>query len=147
MYQYQLKVKRLTENAKLPTKAYEGDLGYDLYSIESVTVKPNEKPTSIRTGIAIELPNNYGCIIKDRSSLASEGLHVVAGVIDNGYRGEIIVKMVNLSNKPITLVEGTKIAQMILIPVVNCDIIEVEQLSKTDRNDKGFGSSGLYSTK
>ena len=137
-----MKVKRLTEKAKLPVKAYPGDLGYDLYSIETVTVKPNEKPKSIKTGIAIQLPNNYGCFIKDRSSLASQGLHVVAGVIDNGYRGEIVVKMVNLSDKPITLIEGSKIAQMVLIPVVNCEIKEVEALSETERNDKGFGSSG-----
>ena len=133
----------MTDNAKLPTKAYTGDLGYDLYSIENVTIKPNEKPISVRTGIAIQLPNGYGCIIKDRSSLASEGLHVVAGVIDNGYRGEIIIKMVNLTNKPITLIEGTKIAQMILIPIVNCDIKEIKTLTKTERNEKGFGSSGL----
>ena len=137
----QLKVKRLVENAKLPTKAYEGDLGYDLYSVETVTIKPNEKPKSIKTGIAIQLPDGYGCIIKDRSSLASQGLHVVAGVIDNGYRGEIVVKMVNLSDRPITLVEGSKIAQMILIPVVECEVVEAETLSKTERNEKGFGSS------
>jgi len=139
----QLKVKKLTSNAKLPTKAYKGDLGFDLYSIETVTIKSNEKPVSIRTGIAIELPENYGALILDRSSLASQGLHVVAGVIDNGYRGEIIVKMVNLTKDPITLLEGTKIAQMILIPIVDCNIIEVNQLSETERNDKGFGSSGI----
>lgn len=138
-----IKIKRLVENAKLPTKAYDGDLGFDLYSIENVLVKPNEKPVSIKTGIAVQLPKGYGAIIKDRSSLASDGLHIVAGVIDNGYRGEIIIKMANLTDRPILIEEGSKIAQLILIPIVNCYLIETDKLSITERNDKGFGSSGI----
>jgi dUTP pyrophosphatase len=138
-----IKIKRLVENAKLPTKAYDGDLGFDLYSIENVLVKPNEKPVSIKTGIAVQLPKGYGAIIKDRSSLASDGLHIVAGVIDNGYRGEIIIKIANLTDRPILIEEGSKIAQLILIPIVNCYLIETDKLSITERNDKGFGSSGI----
>ena len=114
-----------------------------LYSIENVLIKPNEEPKSIRTGIAIQLPEGYGAIIKDRSSLASKGLHVVAGVIDNGYRGEIIVKMVNLTDKPIFIEEGSKIAQLILIPIVDCRVVESNRLTETERGSKGFGSSGI----
>jgi dUTP pyrophosphatase len=98
---------------------------------------------SIKTGIAVQLPKGYGAIIKDRSSLASDGLHIVAGVIDNGYRGEIIIKMANLTDRPILIEEGSKIAQLILIPIVNCYLIETDKLSITERNDKGFGSSGI----
>ena len=139
----QIKVKKLTENAKTPTKAYDGDLGYDLYSIETVVIKPNEKPKTIRTGISLELPMGYGCFIKDRSSLASEGLHILGGVIDNGYRGEILIKIVNLSDKPITLVEGSKIAQFVIIPIFDFGVVEVNMLSDSERNEKGFGSSGI----
>jgi len=138
----QLKVKKLHEKAKLPTKAYEDDLGYDLYSIETVTIKPGEEPKTIRTGIAVEMPKGYGCFIKDRSSLGGKGLHVLAGVIDNGYRGELVIKMVNLSDRSYTLLEGSKIAQMVLIPIVECEVVETNELSSSERGTKGFGSSG-----
>ena len=140
----QIKVQKINDEAKLPTKAYKGDLGYDLYSIETVTIKPNSKPKTIKTGIAIEMPEGYGFFVKDKSSLGGRGLNVLAGVIDNGYRGEIFIKMVNLSDHPITLLKGSKIAQMIIIPIIDFEIVETNQLSQSERGEKGFGSSGRW---
>lgn len=143
-----MKVKRLHHNAKLPTRAYEGDLGFDLYVLEDVNIPAiNENGglpvVKIRTGIAVELPHGWGAFIKDRSSVATKlGLHTVAGVIDNGYRGEIIVAVVNLSGKEVKLDAGMKIAQLVPIPVYCGSVIEVEELNKAERGNKGFGSSG-----
>jgi deoxyuridine 5'-triphosphate nucleotidohydrolase len=149
-----LKVKRLTKTAKLPTKAYEHDAGFDLYADESTTVSGI---TIVSTGIAVEIPPGYSGVIKDRSGIATKRwIHIVAGVIDSQYRGEVKVAMsgpvmtiidsigncieAHSSNKSIKY--GDKIAQLLILPVPNFTIEEVDNLSDTERSDGGFGSTG-----
>ena len=138
-----MKVKRLSEKAKLPTKAHLGDLGYDLYANEGIAIFPNETKI-VKTGIAIQFPEGYGGFIKDRSSVATKrGLHVVAGVIDNGYIGEICVALYNGTDSLTHITSGEKISQLVLIPTVDFEVEEVDEVISSDlRADAGFGSTG-----
>lgn len=138
-----MKVKKLVSNAKLPQKAHAGDLGYDLFSVEGPAIYPNQT-VIIKTGIAIQFPEGYGGFIKDRSSIATKrGLHTVAGVIDNGYVGEICVAVHNGTDILAHVMPGEKIAQLVLIPTVNFSVEEVDELVQQDRRGTGgFGSTG-----
>ena len=138
-----LRVKLLSKNATLPQKAHSGDLGYDLYAGESAAIFPNETKV-VKTGIAIQFPAGYGGFIKDRSSVATKkGLHTVAGVIDNGYIGEICIALYNGTDSLIHIAPGEKIAQLVLIPTVNFEVTEVDEVISADqRGDGGFGSTG-----
>jgi dUTP pyrophosphatase len=140
-----MKVKLMDINAKLPTKAYITDLGYDLYALEETLCNPGEI-TKVRTGIQCEFPPYIGALIRDRSSVATKkNLLVVAGVIDPTYQGEIIVAFFNSGREFITLEAQEKIAQMILIPVTNSYVEEVTEFEqRTDRAGNGFGSSGQF---
>ena len=136
-----LKVKKLSPNAVLPTVAHPGeDIGYDLYSAEDVTI-PAGTAAGIHTGIAIEFVPVAGAIVKTRSGMASKRLMCNAGVIDAGYRGEIIVLMENLADEPYTIRKGDKIAQLLEHPFLAGEVVE-EELSGAARGAKGFGSSG-----
>lgn len=139
-----MKVKKMRPEGRLPEKAHVGDLGYDLFAAEPQVIYPGET-TLISTGIAIQFPPNYGGLIRDRSSVATkQKLFNVAGVIDNGYIGEIRVALYNSTENLYHVAVGDKIAQMILIPVTNFDIVETDELMSADqRGDKGFGSSGV----
>ncbi|MEM5820055.1 MAG: dUTP diphosphatase [Candidatus Aenigmatarchaeota archaeon] len=138
----ELKVKRLNENAKLPERKREGDAGLDLYSIEDIEINPNEIKL-VSTGIAIEIPKGYVGIIKDRSGLATKGLHVLAGVIDENYRGEVKIVLINLGKEKIFLEKYSRVAQLLILPYLKCNVKEVEELSETERGNSGFGSSGI----
>ena len=138
----ELKVKRLTETARLPEKAHQGDLGYDVFADEDKWI-PYGEYRLISTGISV-LNNTYkyGFLIKDRSSIAMKGLFTHAGVIDAGYTGEIKVFFHNVSNTSIKIEKGDKIAQLIPTKVINFEVEEVEELFQTKRGDNGFGSTG-----
>jgi dUTP pyrophosphatase len=138
-----MQVKRLSEYARLPEKAHLGDLGYDLYASEGAAIFPSETKI-VKTGIAIQFPEGYGGIIKDRSSVATKkGLFTVAGVIDNGYIGEICIALYNGTDSLIHVGPGEKIAQLVLIPTVDFEVEEVDEVFPTDkRGDGGFGSTG-----
>ena len=147
IFSFKLHVKKLTEDAILPTKKHNNDAGFDLYANESMTLRPIEidmwgQTVKVKTGISIEIPDGWFGLIRDRSSLGSQGILVLGGVIDSGYRGEIIVCLHNLNNKFYEIKKGDKIAQLLLIPVPQVDIVPVDSLSETSRGDKGFGSSG-----
>lgn len=162
-----LKVKLLHPEARVPTVAHAGsDLGFDLYSIEDLVLEPGI-PARVRTGIAIDGPPGWGFILGDRSSMAAKGVTYAGGRIDAGYRGEILVCLVNV-NQPrysvrtvqdmegsltgiflestdvrVTIHKGDKIAQMSPLQVhTQMEIIVVDELSESSRGDKGFGSSG-----
>jgi len=137
-----MKVKRLSNNAVPPQKAHAGDLGYDLYANEGAAVFPNETKV-VKTGIAIQFPAGYGGFIKDRSSVATKkGLHTVAGVIDNGYIGEICIALYNGTDSLIHVAPGEKIAQLVLIPTVDFKVEVVDELVSADnRGTGGFGST------
>jgi dUTP pyrophosphatase len=138
-----LKVKKVVDHAVLPTKAHSGDLGYDLYAAEQVTIYAGETRL-IPTGISVQFPAGYGGLIRDRSSVATKRyLFNVAGVIDNGYTGEIKVALYNSTDAFQTIYRGDKIAQMILIPTVDFKVEEVTEITSQDgRGSNGFGSTG-----
>src|ERR1700685_1921971 len=136
-----LKVKKLSPDAVMPTVAHPGeDIGYDLYSAEELTI-PAHGAAGVHTGIAIEFVPAAGAIVKTRSGLAKKRLMCNAGVIDAGYRGEIIVLMENLGDQPYTIRKGDKSAQMLEHPCLAGEVSESE-LSDAARGAKGFGSSG-----
>ena len=142
-----LRVKRLEEGARLPVVAHPGeDLGYDVFSLEGAVLGPRET-VKVRTGIAVEArdPGSgvpLGLLVRDRSSMAARGIATTGGVIDAGYRGEILVLMTNLGETAVELKAGEKIAQMIPVPVLTGLVQEVETLEASARAGKGFGSSG-----
>lgn len=143
-----IKIKKVNSNAKLPYRATEGSAGADLFACleeESVILKPNERML-IPTGIAISLSDrNYGAFIFPRSSLSSKfgiSLANCVGVVDSDYRGEIKVPLINHSDEPFTVNNGDRIAQLVIMPVVIPEFIEVEQLDDTERGEGGFGSTG-----
>lgn len=138
-----LKVKQLVSHAIIPEKAHAGDLGYDLFSADQFSIHSGETKL-LSTGISIGFPSGYGALIRDRSSVATKrGLFVVAGVIDNGYTGEIKVALHNSTEGFQTIYRGDKIAQLILIPTVDFKIELVDEITSNDgRGDNGFGSTG-----
>lgn len=138
-----MKVMKMIQSAILPQKAHAGDLGYDLFSVQDEMVYPDETRL-ISTGIAIQFPEGYGAFIKDRSSVATKmKLFTVAGVIDNGYVGEIRVAVHNAGPDVQKIKAGDKIAQLVLIPTVNFQIEEVNEVVSADaRGTGGFGSTG-----
>ena len=142
-----LRVKRLEAGARLPVVAHPGeDLGYDLFALEDTALAPRAT-ARVRTGIAVEARNPATCaplglLVRDRSSMASKGIATTGGVIDAGYRGEILVLMTNLGETAVELKAGEKIAQMIPVPVLTGVVEEEENLEDSARAEKGFGSSG-----
>ena len=137
-------VKR-TNNAKLPTKAHSGDAGWDLYSssIQDIVVEPNSRAI-IPTGCSFAIPEGYYGRIADRSGNACKmGVHVLAGVIDSQYRGEVKICLMNLDrDNSLRINYGDKIAQMIITKIHEGEMVEVEDLDSTERGADGFGSTG-----
>jgi dUTP diphosphatase len=142
-----LRVKLLEASARLPMVAHPGeDLGYDLFALEGIVLE-SRATVRVRTGIAVEARHpdtgaSLGLLVRDRSSMAARGITTTGGVIDAGYRGEILVLMTNLGDVPVELKAGDKIAQMIPVPVLTGHVQEVETLEDSARAEKGFGSSG-----
>lgn len=136
----ELKVKRLTKTALLPEKNNPSDAGFDVFSDEEIEVSDNV--CLISTGIAIEIPEGYYGRLKGRSGLtAKTNLRVHEGTIDSGYRGE--VKVMVQAHGGYSVERGDKIAQLIIQPLPDIEVLEVDELSDTDRGSKGFGSSGI----
>jgi len=140
-----VRVKKLCGGAKLPERRSFGAAAYDLYYPydEAVTLYPNDLQI-VSTGLAMEIPDGWKGEIYSRSGLASKGIFVVnqPGKIDSDYRGEIKVLLYNSSSKEITLVRGARIAQFELNPVYPFEWSEVDELSVTERNYAGLGSTG-----
>lgn len=136
-----LKVKRLTESAKLPVRGTVESAGLDLFADEDILIKPSETK-KISTGIAIELPPGTVGLFLDRSSIGINGLHNHAGVIDSDYRGELFVVLHNGADHQWVIVKGAKISQLVVLPYIALYPYEVEELSETGRNSNGFGSTG-----
>lgn len=139
-------VKRIDPSVELPAYAYEGDAGLDLTSAESLTLEPFERRL-IATGIAIALPDGYAGFVQPRSGLAiKQGLSIVntPGLIDARYRGELKVIAINLDPQtPIHIHRGDRIAQLVIQAVPTVSLVEVQELSATERGSGGFGSSGV----
>ena len=140
-----LRVRRLEPGARLPSRAYPGDAGLDLYALEPATLAPGER-AAIRTGIAVEIPEGQAGLVLPRSGLARRhGISVVnaPGLIDAGYRGEVQVLLLNTDrSEPFALAAGDRIAQLVLVGVHTPEVVEADELALSERGAGGFGSSG-----
>ena len=145
MKNYKLKIQKVTEDAILPSYANPGDAGLDLFSTDNVILAPGDRAL-IHTGIKIELPENTEAQIRPRSGLAlKHGISLVnsPGTIDQGYRGEIGVIVINHGREPFEVLKNMKIAQMVIKPVWTVQIEEVNNLTNSERGEGGFGSTGF----
>ena len=137
-----LRIKKLDPAAKLPSRAHEYDAGLDLYALEKTILKSGERK-AVRTGIALEIPEGYVGLIWDKSGIAiKEGIKTLGGVVDEGYRGEVLVGTINLSAEEYVFEAGHKVAQILIQKVEQMEIEEVSELTDTTRGQGGFGSTG-----
>lgn len=135
-------IKRLRPDIVLPTYTHSGDAGLDLYSPESFVLQPGER-RHVPMGFSLFLPPGYVSLIWDRSGLASKhGLTNLGGVIEHTYRGEYAVVILNTSDQPYEVKVGDRIAQLLIQPVVEAELEEVNELPSSSRGEGGFGSSG-----
>lgn len=138
-----LRVKRLSPQAKLPSYGHPNDAGLDLYSSEEMVIRPGEVK-AVPTGLKMAIPPGFVGLIWDKSGLSLRGVHRLAGVVDSGYRGEVKVVLINLGKENFEIAAGMKIAQMLVQPVAQAVVEEVEELDPTSRGEGGFGSTGQY---
>jgi dUTP pyrophosphatase len=140
-----LRVVRLDQRARIPTRAHPGDAGLDLYALEPSVLAPGRR-ASIPTGIAVEIPDGQAGLVLPRSGLAARhGISVVnaPGLIDSGYRGEVRVLLLNTDpDESFEVAAGSRIAQLVLVRVELAAPVEVDALRDTERGTGGFGSSG-----
>lgn len=143
-----VKIKRLEGNdLELPSYETKNSAGMDLRACitENIVLKKGERKL-IKTGISIALPENYEAQVRPRSGLAlKNGITVLntPGTIDADYRGEIGVILINLGDSDFTIERGMRIAQMVIAPVVQAELVEVKELDETSRGKGGFGSTGV----
>lgn len=133
-----LKVKLLNLSAQAPKRGNEFAAGYDLFTDSQQVLEPGSI-VKIPTGVAIEIPIGFVGLILDRSSMGIKSCKVFGGVIDSDYRGEINVLILNFSRTPITLDRGSKVAQLVITKHLDYSVEVVQELTPTDRGDKGFG--------
>ncbi|WP_075982521.1 dUTP diphosphatase [Bacillus massilinigeriensis] len=143
--EYHLKVKLINNEATLPFQANPGDAGLDLFSAEDKLIHPGEAAL-INTGIIIELPEGTEAQVRPRSGLALKHCITVLnspGTIDEGYRGEIKVILINHGKEVFQVERRMRIAQMVIAPVAKVHVTQVQEVSESERGKGGFGSSGL----
>ena len=134
--------KLLTETAQMPFKSHRSDAGFDLTADENTWVFGRERQT-IKTGVSFDMPDNMAGLIWPRSGLAvKKGIDVLAGVIDSGYRGEIMVCLYNTSDEDVEINRGDRIAQIIFQEVPEVGITVIDSLGSSQRGSNGFGSTG-----
>jgi dUTP pyrophosphatase len=141
----ELPIRRLHEDAVLPRRAYSGDAGLDLAACERRELGPGERAT-LGTGLAVAIPEGYAGFVQPRSGLAARyGVTIVnaPGLIDPGYRGELQVVLLNTDARERFVVEpGMRIAQLVVLPVPELELVELDELPGTERGVRGYGSSG-----
>lgn len=151
-----IKFKTMSSNvpgdmkAVTPMRATDGSVGYDLYSTRQVRLSRDNLPTLVPTGLYLEIPFGYAGYIFPRSSMGYKGIRMPnsVGVIDSDYRGELQVMLSADTHSSynydddVVIPAGTRIAQLVILPVVHADFIENDELSSTDRGEGGFGSTG-----
>jgi dUTP pyrophosphatase len=137
-----LKVKYLVKDIPKLAYAKAGDAAFDLYAAKDMMIAPMGR-VQVPTGVAMEIPEGYVGLVWDKSGLSHKfGLRTLGGVVDAGYRGEVMVGIVNLSKEAYTFEKGHKVAQMLIQKCEHCDIVEVKELSDSERGSNGFGSTG-----
>jgi dUTP pyrophosphatase len=139
---------KLHQDAVEPKYNYDGDSGFDLYSVEEITIKPLGRAL-IPTGLSFDISDGHEIQVRSKSGLAiNQGLFVLnsPGTVDSGYLGEVKVILFNTNSEPVTINKGMKVAQAVLCPVVNgkwVELNETKQIKNKDRGTNGFGSTGL----
>jgi dUTP pyrophosphatase len=140
----ELSVRRLRADAALPSQAYAGDAGFDLTACERHELGPGERAT-VPTGLAVAIPEGHAGFVLPRSGLAARnGITIVnaPGLIDSGYRGEVQVVLLNTDQTaPFVVEPGMRIAQLVVLPVPQVELVELEELPESERGVRGFGSS------
>jgi dUTP pyrophosphatase len=140
----ELPIQKLRPDAVVPGRAYNGDAGLDLSSCERVELAPGERAL-IPTGLAMAIPEGYAGFVQPRSGLAAKhGISIVntPGLVDSGYRGELLVNLVNTDQRDAFVVEpGMRIAQLVIIPIPDVELVEVDELPESERGIRGTGSS------
>ncbi len=140
----ELQITRLHEDAVIPERAYAGDAGLDLAAVELVVLGPGERAT-VGTGLAIAVPEGYAGFVQPRSGLAARhGITVVnsPGLIDSGFRGELLVVLLNTDRgESFTVEAGMRIAQLVVLKVAHVELNEVDELPAAERGVRGLGSS------
>ena len=140
----ELSIRRLREDAVLPERAYAGDAGLDLAACERHELGPGER-AMVGTGLAVAIPDGYAGFVQPRSGLAAKhGITIVnaPGLVDSGYRGELRVILLNTdAREPFVVEPGMRIAQLVVLPVPELELSEVEELPDSERGVRGFGSS------
>lgn len=131
----------LDRDAKMPTRAHEADAGYDLYA-RSAGIVPGHGCFKFDTGVHIEIPAGYVGFLKSKSGLNVKHGIVSEGVIDSGYTGSIVVKLYNHHSKEVFIEAGQKISQLVILPIITPELVEVPILEETERGSNGFGSTG-----
>ena len=140
----ELPIRRLRADAVVPERAYAGDAGLDLVACDRAELGPGERAV-IATGVAVAIPEGYAGFVQPRSGLAARhGISVVnsPGLVDAGYRGELRVVLLNTDVRETFVVEpGTRVAQLVVLPVPDVELLEVDELPASERGVRGFGSS------
>ncbi|PID58580.1 dUTP diphosphatase [candidate division KSB3 bacterium] len=140
-----VQITKVHNDAVLPHYAHPGDAGMDLYCIDEMTIEAGDTALA-RTGLKIAVPEGYEAQVRPKSGLALKyavSLANAPGTIDSGYRGEVQVILINHGREPFHVGRQTKIAQMVICPVMRVEVVEVEQLDETSRGEGGFGSTGV----
>jgi dUTP pyrophosphatase len=137
-------LRRVRADAVLPTRAYDGDAGLDLTACERVELAPGARAL-VPTGLAIAIPAGHAGFVQPRSGLAAKhGISIVntPGLVDSGYRGELLVNLVNTDRRDTFVVEaGMRIAQLVVVPIPDLELAEVDELPESERGARGTGSS------
>jgi dUTP pyrophosphatase len=140
----ELPIQRVRPDAVVPARAYAGDAGLDLAATERIELRPGERAV-VPTGLAVAIPGGYAGFVQPRSGLASlHGITIVntPGLVDSGYRGELMVVLHNTDRaEPFVVEAGMRIAQLVVLPIQEVELVEVEELPATERGARGFGSS------
>jgi dUTP pyrophosphatase len=140
----ELPIRRLRDDAVVPSRAYAGDAGLDLAACERVELEPGERAT-VGTGLAVAIPDGYAGYVQPRSGLAMRhGITIVntPGLVDSGYRGELRIVLLNTdAREPFIVEPGMRIAQLVIVPIPEVDPVEVDELPDSVRGVRGFGSS------
>jgi dUTP pyrophosphatase len=139
-----LEIKRVRDSAVVPARAYAGDAGMDLAACERVELAPGARAL-VPTGLAVAIPDGYAGYVQPRSGLAAKhGISIVntPGLVDSGYRGELLVNLVNHDDEqPFVVEPGMRIAQLVILPVPPVELRVVDELPESERGERGFGSS------
>ena len=140
----ELPIRRLRPDAVLPQRAYGGDAGLDLAACERVELGPGERAT-VGTGLAVAIPEGYAGFVQPRSGIAMRnGITIVnsPGLVDSGYRGELQVVLLNTdAREPFVVEPGMRIAQLVVVPIPEVELVELDELPESERGVRGFGSS------